>query len=78
MLHEISVLVKYTHMYILGHDVKCIFYFELPSKVGKPCTGLLETESCSPPGNKKAQDKLTWVATVGCPVLFISLIIDEL
>lgn len=44
ILNETSVLVKYTHMYILGHDVKGIFYFELPSKVGKPCTGLLETE----------------------------------
>lgn len=34
--------------------------------------------SCSPHGNKKAKDKITWVATVGCPVFFISLMIDGL
>lgn len=34
--------------------------------------------SCSPHENKKAKDELTWVATVGCPVLFISLMIEGL
>lgn len=41
MFHEASVLVKYAHSYILGHEIKCVIYFELPLKVGKPCTGLL-------------------------------------
>lgn len=39
---------------------------------------IIVNRSCNPHGNKKAKDKLTWVATVGCPVLFISRVIDEL
>lgn len=31
-----------------------------------------------PMGIRKQKNKLPWVATVGCPVLFISLMIDGL
>lgn len=73
------VLVKYVYVYTLGRKIKYIFYFELESKVGKTCReDYCKQRSCSSHGNKKAKDKLTWVATVGCPMLFISLMIDEL
>lgn len=65
------------NIYILGHDIKCMFYFGLQSEVGK-AEDCCKQRSCSSHGNKKAKDKLTWVATVGCLVLFISLMIDGL